>query len=65
MEKDTTAHPIPKKKRGPVKRLPPMIDTHIYLEPDLVEWAKRQEGGLAGLVRRLLQQERDRLAAAP
>jgi hypothetical protein len=53
----------PKKKRGPAKRLPPMVDTHIFLPPDLLEWAKQHTEGLAPLVRRLLAQERARLDA--
>lgn len=33
---------------------------HIFLPPDLAEWAKEKEGGLSGLVRRLLAAERHR-----
>jgi len=42
-----------------------MVDTHIFLPPDLLEWAKHQEEGLAGLVRRLLMQERHRRTRLP
>jgi hypothetical protein len=51
------------KKPGPPKR--GYGHAHILLPPDLIEWAKHHPEGLSGLVRRLLAQERDRLAAAP
>lgn len=31
--------------------------TSILMEPELVEWAKRQPEGLSGMVRRLLRVE--------
>jgi hypothetical protein len=33
---------------------------HIFLPSHLADWAKDQEGGLSGLVRRLLAEERQR-----
>lgn len=33
---------------------------HIFLPPDLAEWAKAKDGGLSGLCRRLLTAARDR-----
>jgi hypothetical protein len=50
----------PHKKRGPAKRLPAMVDTHLYIEPGLLEWAKQQPEGFAPLVRSLLAAERQR-----
>ena len=55
----------PKKKPGPVKRRIPMTDTHIFLPTDLLEWAKYQDEGLAGLVRALLARERQTRLAPP
>ena len=46
----------PKKKRGPAKKLQPMVDTHLFVPPYLLDWAKVQPEGFAGMVRRLLQQ---------
>jgi hypothetical protein len=46
------------KRRGPAPRLPPMEDTHVFLPPDLKEWAKHEREGLAELVRWLLARER-------
>jgi hypothetical protein len=37
--------------------------THILLPPDLLDWAKEQEGGLSYLVRTLLKKERARQQA--
>ena len=51
----------PKKKPGPTKR-ENMVDTHFHLPNDLLEWAKTQPERFAGLVRRLLMEERDRHA---
>jgi len=59
METSTSPQRV-QKKRGPVKRLPPMADTHVHLPPDLLEWAKEQPGGLAPLMRELLTAERAR-----
>jgi hypothetical protein len=53
----------PKKKRGPAPKLGRMVDTHIHVEPHLLEWAKQKPEGFAGLVRRLLKQEHARDAA--
>jgi hypothetical protein len=50
--------PQPHKRRGPAPHLTPMEDTHVFLPPDLKEWAKHQEEGLANLVRGLLVRER-------
>ena len=33
--------------------------TSLLLEPELIEWAKCQPGGLSGVVRRLLKEARD------
>lgn len=33
---------------------------HIFIPPDLAEWAKGKDGGLSGLVRRLLTAEYER-----
>lgn len=41
-----------------------MVDTHLFLPADLLEWAKHQAEGFAPLVRHLLAQERARLEAA-
>jgi hypothetical protein len=49
-----------KKKRGPAKRLPDMVGTKIYLEAEVLDWAKCQPDGLASLVRRLLDAEKAR-----
>ena len=46
-----------KKKPGPVKKPYPMVDTHIFVPPHLLEWAKVQPEGFAGLVRALLREE--------
>ena len=54
---NTSASPN-KKKRGPLPK--GYEDTHVLLEPDLIEWAKAQREGLSGLVRHLLAQERAR-----
>lgn len=50
---------VAKKKRGPARKLPPMVDTHVHVPPHLLEWAKQQPEGFAGLVRRLLQEAYD------
>ena len=44
------------RKRGQIPK--GYVDTHILIQPELLEWAKRQPEGLAGLVRRLLADER-------
>jgi hypothetical protein len=46
------------RKRGPVPRLGPVVHAGIYISEDLLVWAKAQEEGLSGLVRRLLADER-------
>jgi hypothetical protein len=53
---NTTSHTP--KRRGPLPK--GYEDTHILLQPDLLRWAKEQPEGLAGLVRLLLQAERQR-----
>jgi hypothetical protein len=60
MDKNTKPRAQPKKKRGPAKRLSPMVDTHLHMPADLLEWAKQTPEGFAPLVRRLLRQERER-----
>lgn len=49
---------------GPVARNGPVphgyVRGQIVLQPDLLEWAKNQPEGLSGLVRQLLQAERQR-----
>jgi hypothetical protein len=57
--------PIPKqpKKRGPAPR--GYADTHVLIPPDLLEWAKEQPEGFAGLVRALLREERRRRDSTP
>jgi hypothetical protein len=60
MDTTTASHDKPKKKRGPAKKLVPMVDTHIHVPPYLLDWAKVQPEGFAGLVRRLLKQEHAR-----
>lgn len=53
----TVISPKLPKKRGPVPSVPPMVDTHVYLPENLLEWAKHQPGGFARLVRALLLTE--------
>ncbi len=45
------------RKRGPIAG-PPTAKTTVLLPPDLVEWGKRQPGGLSWLLRRLLTEAR-------
>jgi len=45
------------KKRGPVKQAG-MVDTHIHLPAELLEWAKHQPERLSPMIRRLLTEER-------
>lgn len=45
------------KKRGPLPG-PERSRTTVYLEPELVEWAKRHPLGLSELVRRLVAEEK-------
>ncbi len=45
------------KKRGPVKQMN-MVNTHVHLPEELVEWAKHQPEKLSPMVRRLLAEER-------
>lgn len=49
-----------KKKRGPAPKANKMIDTHVFMPEDLLEWMKQQPEGFAGLVRRLGAEERER-----
>jgi len=51
---NATIEPKTPKKRGPAPRLGPMMDTHLYLPPDLVEWAKHTPEGFTGMMRRLI-----------
>lgn len=48
----------PKKQYGQVPK--GFKQTVIQLPPDLLEWAKHQPEGLAGLARQLLKAERER-----
>jgi hypothetical protein len=52
--------PPPRKKPGPVPRLGPVVQSHVYVPEDLFEWAKHQEEGFSALVRKLLLEERKR-----
>lgn len=52
------------KRPGPARKLQRMVDTHLYLPEDLLEWAKDQPEGFAGLVRALLREEHRRRATA-
>jgi len=45
------------KKPGPVKQ-GGMVDTHIHLPAELLEWAKHQPERLSPMIRRLLTEER-------
>ena len=49
-----------RKKRGPLPRLGPLVQSHVYLPESLLVWAKQQPERLSGLVRRLLEEERSR-----
>ena len=40
-----------------------MMDTHLYLPPDLVEWAKHTPEGFTGMMRRLIREEYERQKA--
>lgn len=51
------------KRPGPVP-VAGRVRTTIYLDESLSEWGKHQPGGLSELMRRLLEQERSRLAGA-
>lgn len=55
---DTNASTKAPKKRGPTPK--GYEDTHVLIPPDLLEWAKRQPEGFAGLVRALLRTEHAR-----
>jgi hypothetical protein len=46
------------KRRGPKPQ--GLIHCNVTLVPALVEWAKEQPGGLSGLIRKLLTEERER-----
>ena len=47
----------PRKKRGAPKKPYPMVSTRLFVQPHLLEWAKHQPEGFAGLVRVLLREE--------
>jgi hypothetical protein len=55
----------PKKKRGPARKPNRMVDTHIHMPEDLLEWCKRQPEGFAGLVRMLCTLEKHRRSLQP
>jgi len=55
----------PQKKRGPVPRLGPVVQTHVYVPEDLFEWAKHQKEGFSALMRRLLAEEYARQTKHP
>jgi hypothetical protein len=59
---DTTATPKQQKKRGPKPK--GYEDTHVLIPPYLIEWAKDQPEGFAGLVRALLRTEHERRTTA-
>jgi hypothetical protein len=61
---ETTATPKQPKRRGPAPKLGRLVDTHIHVDPDLLEWAKQKPEGFAGLMRRLLKQEYERTATS-
>jgi hypothetical protein len=42
-----------------------MVDTHLFVPADLLEWAKSQDEGFSALVRRLLRSERRRCEEPP
>jgi hypothetical protein len=42
-----------------------MIGTKVYLESEMVDWAKEHPGGLSSLVRRLLNDEKARQKRRP
>lgn len=48
-----------RRKRGPIPG-PERIRTTVYIEPALVDWAKRKPRGLSEYVRQLLQEAKDR-----
>jgi hypothetical protein len=50
------------RKRGPAPGAPTR-KYNLLLDEELAEWGKRQAGGLSGLVRRLLKEERERGAS--
>lgn len=43
------------KRRGPLPK--GYEDTHVLLQPELIQWAKEQPEGLAALLRKLLAAE--------
>ena len=59
---DTNTSTKEPKKRGPKPK--GYEDTHVLIPPDLLEWAKDQPEGFAGLVRALLREEHRRRATA-
>ena len=52
----------PSRKPGPVPGVPTR-KYNVMLEESLAEWAKVQPGGLSEMVRRLLNEERQRRAS--
>jgi hypothetical protein len=46
------------KKRGPLSQ--GYVDTHLRIEPDLLEFAKEQRGGFSAFVRKLVRDAYDR-----
>jgi hypothetical protein len=59
---DTNTSVKESKKRGPKPK--GYEDTHILIPPYLLEWAKDQPEGFAGLVRALLRMEHERRTMA-
>jgi len=57
---DTTLDIPVRKKRGPAKRLPPMVETKVSLPAEVLDWAKQQPAGFGSMVRRLLAEEKAR-----
>jgi len=45
-----------RRRPGPVP-MPGMVRTSVYVDLDLLEWAKRRPGGLSETIRRLLREE--------
>jgi hypothetical protein len=50
-----------RRRPGPVAK-PGRVRVTLYLDGPLAEWGKHREGGLSDLVRRLLAEERSRIA---
>lgn len=51
-----------RKRPGPVAG-PETVRKNVLIEPDLLEWAKRQPGGFSELVRRLVRESKEKQEA--